>query len=61
MILDHILHLNFTDCFGGKGLVLDSSNGLQILPQTFPFPLSLGTLHFDARIALADAVDHQFF
>ena len=44
VILDHIWHLNFTDCFGGKSFTLDSDNGLHTNPlQIFPFPLSLGT------------------
>ena len=30
-------HLNFTDCFGGKGFALDLSNGLQALSKPFLF------------------------
>ena len=43
VILNHILHLNFTDCFGEEGLALDSNNsnnpinGLQTLPKPFLF------------------------
>ena len=35
LILDHILHLNFTDCFGGKGFALDANNGSQTLSKPF--------------------------
>ena len=44
VISNYIRHLNFTGCFRGKGLALDLNNDL----QTFPFLLSLGTLHSDA-------------
>ena len=36
-ILDHILYLNFTDCFGGEGSALDLDNDLQILSKPFLF------------------------
>ena len=35
VILDQIWHLNFTDCFGGKGFALDSNNDLQTLSKHF--------------------------
>ena len=37
VILDHIIHLKFTDCFAGKGLALDSNNDLQILSKPLLF------------------------
>ena len=58
VILDDILHLNFTDCFGGEGLALDSDNSLQILSKPF---LSLS--HYipctRTRITPANTVYHQ--
>ena len=37
VILNRILHLNFTDGFGEKSLTLDSDNGLQILSKPLLF------------------------
>ena len=48
VISAYILHLNFSDCFEGKGLALDPNNGLQTLSIPVSFPLPLGTLHLDA-------------
>ena len=48
--MNHIWHLNFTDCFGGEGLALDLNNGLQIISKSFVFPPSLGTLHSDTYL-----------
>ena len=55
MILNLILHLNFTDCFGGEGLALDSNNCLQILSESLFF-LSHWVPYTRAGIALANAV-----
>ena len=37
VILNHIEHLNFTDCFGGVGFALDLNNDLQTLSKLFFF------------------------
>ena len=56
VITGHILHLNVTDGFGGQGFVLDLDRGLQTLSKSFPFPLSLGTLHSDAYCTLKHCI-----
>ena len=37
MTLEHILHLNFTDCFEGKSLALNFINDLKILSKNLYF------------------------
>ena len=52
--MDHILHLNFTDCFGGEGLALYSDNGLKILSKPPIWYLTLGrVLHLQTYITNA--------
>ena len=48
MILNRIWHLNFTDCFSGKGFALNFNNDLQTLSKPFLFSLLLDTLHLEA-------------
>ena len=57
VILDHTLHLNFTDCFG-EGLALDLNRGLQTLSKPFLF-LSHQIPYTRMRITLANTVYHQ--
>ena len=60
MILDHILHLNVTGCFGGKSLAFNSNNGLQILSKPLPF-LSNYVPYTRMRITPENAVYPQLF
>ena len=58
VVVDYFLHLNFTDCFGGKGLALDSNNDLQILFKPLLL-LSHQVSYIRMCIAPANAVYHQ--
>ena len=56
--LDHIQHLSFTECFGGKCFVFDFNNGSQTLSKTFlVFPRQVS--YTRTRIALANVVYQQ--
>ena len=56
--LDHILHLNFTDCFGGEGLALDPNTSLQKLSKPL-LSLSHWVPYTRMCIVPANAVYHQ--
>ena len=61
VLSNHILHLNFTYCFGSENFSLASNRSLQTLSKPSNFSPSLETLHLDVYLLHLQMLYHKFF